>query len=80
MNGILTRAPAPSSVRLLVGSQMLLLIHAGLVLGSRPPVEPALGLLTLLVSLTAAAALVGAIAGESGNTSPYLRRSGNHES
>lgn len=79
MNGLLSRAPAPSSIRLLIGSQMLLLIQAGLVLASRPPVQPALGILVVTVSIIAAAALIAAIAGESGSASPYPRRSCRHE-
>jgi hypothetical protein len=74
MRGILSDAPAPSAIRLLVGSQLLLLIQAGLVLDSRSTLEPMLCVLVLLVAIIAFSALVAAIAGEPREAVPYSRR------
>jgi hypothetical protein len=78
MRGIFSSAPAPSSVRLLVGNQMLLLVQAGLVLSGRSaPHGPAstLLLLTIVISL---AALITAILGEPDDT-PHARAEPHHD-
>lgn len=74
MRGILSDAPAPSAIRLLVGSQLLLLIQAGLVLNSRSALEPTLWVLVILVAIIAFSALVAAIVGEPREAGPHSRR------
>jgi len=64
MRGALSSTPAPSAVRLLVGSQLLLLIQVGLVLASRPPLNPSLSMIVLTFGLVGLAALICAIRGE----------------
>ncbi len=73
MSGILSDPPAPCAVRLLVGSQMLLLIQTGLVLKSRAPLEPALRALILLLALIALSALVAAMIGGRDEGHPVRR-------
>lgn len=74
MRGILSEAPAPSAIRLLMGSQLLLLIQAGLVLNSRPPLAAPLSALVLILAIIGFSALVAAIIGEPRETEPYSRR------
>lgn len=74
MRVILSDAPAPSAIRLLVGSQLLLLIQAGLVLNSRFAVEPTLCALVVIIAIIGLSALLNAIAGEPRDPTPYSRR------
>ncbi|WIW89553.1 hypothetical protein K3M67_06235 [Sphingobium sp. V4] len=64
MRGILSASPAPSAIRLLVGSHLLLLIQAGLVLRSRQPLDTMLAALVFMLAIIGAAALIAAIIGE----------------
>ncbi|BAI99062.1 hypothetical protein Sj15T_10610 [Sphingobium sp. TA15] len=64
MRGILSGSPAPSAIRLLVGSHLLLLIQAGLVLNSRQPLDRMLAALVLMLAIVGLAALIAAIIGE----------------
>lgn len=64
MKGILSATPAPSGIRLLVGSQLLFLVQAGLVLRSQSPLDVMLHAIVLLVATTGLAALITAVAGE----------------
>lgn len=64
MRGILSTSPAPSAIRLLVGSHLLLLIQAWLVLRSRPPLDAMLAALVLMLAIVGAAGLIAAIVGE----------------
>ena len=79
MSGILSDPPAPCAVRLLVGSQMLLLIQTGLVLKSRAPLEPALRALVLLVALIGLSALVATIIGRRDEEHPVCRWRPRHD-
>lgn len=63
MRGILSTAPGPSAIRLLVGTHLLLLIQAGLVLWSAHELEPVLRALVALVLVVAMSALCAAIHG-----------------
>lgn len=64
MRGIFSGTPAPSAIRLLVGSHLLLLIQAGLVLNSRQPLDTMLATLVLMLAVVGLAALIAAIVGE----------------
>ena len=68
MRGIFSSAPAPSVVRLLVGSQMLLLVQAGLVLSGRSALHGPTSTLLLLSIVVSLAALIAAILGEPAET------------
>ena len=65
MNGIFSNAPCPSSIRLLVGTHMLLLVQAGLVLWSAP-VPGEMQALVLLVFVIGLSAFICAVRGDSG--------------
>ena len=73
MRGALSSTPAPSAVRLLVGSQLLLLIQVGLVLASRPPLHRPLVVIVLAFGLVGLAALICAIRGEPASDTPIQR-------
>lgn len=64
MNGIFSTSPCPSSIRLLVGTHLLLIVQSSLVLWSAPDLggNQALIWLTLLLGITA---LICAVRGES---------------
>lgn len=64
MNGIFSGAPCPSSIRLLVGTHLLLIVQSGLVLWSAPDLggNQALIWLTLVLGLSA---FICAVCGES---------------
>lgn len=73
MNGIMSSSPAASGIRLLVGSHLLLLVQAGLVLRSAAPLGPMLTAITVLTAIAAFAALVTAIVGEPRERSDHRR-------
>jgi hypothetical protein len=64
MNGIFSGAPCPSSIRLLVGTHLLLILQSSLVLRSAPDLggSQALIWLTLFLGVTA---FICAVCGES---------------
>ncbi|MGI9377305.1 MAG: hypothetical protein ACR2PC_14635 [Tsuneonella suprasediminis] len=64
MNGIFSTAPCPSSIRLLVGTHLLLIVQSGLVLWSAPDLggNQALVWLTLVLGISA---FIYAVCGES---------------
>ena len=61
MRGILSAAPGPSAIRLMVGTHLLLMIQAALVLWSAPHVDLPLRILVGMVFAIAAGGLVAAI-------------------
>lgn len=63
MRGILSAAPGPSAIRLMVGTHLLLLIQAALVLWSSPRIDLPLRILVGLVFAIAFSGLVTAIHG-----------------
>jgi peptidoglycan/LPS O-acetylase OafA/YrhL len=63
MRGILSAVPGPSAIRLMVGTHLLLLIQAALVLWSAPHVDMPLRILVGMVFAIAAGGLVAAIHG-----------------
>ena len=63
MNGIFSNAPCSSSIRLLVGTHVLLLVQAGLVLWSAP-VPGAMQALVMLVFVIGISALIAAARGD----------------
>lgn len=65
MRGILSAAPGPSAIRLMVGTHLLLLIQAALVLWSAPHLDIALRVLVALVFALAVGSLAAAIHGGS---------------
>lgn len=73
MNGIFSAAPCPSSIRLLVGTHLLLIVQSGLVLWSAPDLggNQVLICLTLVLGFSA---FVCAVCGES-RTPPVPWRS-----
>lgn len=78
MRGILSAAPGPSAIRLMVGTHLLLLIQAALVLWSAPHVDLPLRILVGLVFAIAAGGLITAIHGvaDDARTSWWKRRHG----
>lgn len=72
MNGIFSSAPCQSSVRLLVGTHLLLVLQSGLLLWSAPDLggNQSLIWLTLLLGL---AAFICAVRGEGTERLPYWR-------
>lgn len=67
MRGLLSATPGPSAIRLMVGTHLLLLIQAALVLWSAPYLDAALHVLVALVFVLAVSGLVAAIHGLSDN-------------
>lgn len=63
MRGLLSAAPGPSAIRLVLGTHLLLLIQAALVLWSAPYLDTALRVLVGLVMAVAISALAAAIHG-----------------
>jgi hypothetical protein len=78
VRGILSASPAPSAIRLLVGSQLLLLIQAGLVLNSPQPLDTMLLAIVLMLAIVGASALIAAIIGEPREQAGDLRRRYRH--
>lgn len=78
MRGIFSSAPAPSAIRLLVGSQMLLLVQAGLVFGGRSSLHGPAATLLLLTIVVSLAALIAAILGEPADA-PRPRAESRHD-
>lgn len=64
MRGAFSHSPAPSCVRLLMGSQILFLVEAWLVLQGNPGISAGLNVLIIIVSSIGMASLVAAIMGE----------------
>lgn len=64
MKGAFSNSPAPSCVRLLVGSQLLFLVEAWLLLQSGSRIGAGLTGLIMLVSAIGIASLLAAIMGE----------------
>lgn len=63
MRGILSGAPGPSAIRLMVGTHLLLLIQAALVLWSAPQIDVPLHVLVGMVMIIALGGFVAAIHG-----------------
>ncbi|WP_037488702.1 hypothetical protein [Sphingobium indicum] len=75
MSGILSASPGPSAIRLMVGTHLLLLIQAALVLWSAPSLDIALRVLIALVFAMAVGGLCAAIHGLSDdNRQTWWRR------
>ena len=74
MSGLLSQTPAPSSVRLLIGGYLLLLVEAGLVVGATTIVGTIPSLLVAGSALAALAALLLAVLGEPDNARVTERR------
>ncbi len=72
MNGIFSGAPCPSSIRLLVGTHLLLILQSSLVLWSAPDLggSQALIWLTLFLGVTA---FICAVCGESRTPAVHWR-------
>lgn len=70
MRGILSAAPGPSAIRLMVGTHLLLLIQAALVLWSAPHLDIALRVLVALVFVMAVSGLCAAVHGLSDDDRP----------
>lgn len=67
MRGLLSAAPGPSAIRLLVGTHLLLLIQAALMLWSAPQIDVPLRVLVGLVMAIALGGFVAAIHGIAGD-------------
>lgn len=63
MRGLLSAAPGPSAIRLVLGTHLLLLVQAALVLWSAPQVDLPLRILVGLVMLIALGGLIASIHG-----------------
>ncbi|MGA1809356.1 hypothetical protein VHN57_10265 [Sphingobium sp. WW5] len=64
MNGIFSSAPCQSSIRLVVGTQLLLLVQAGIIIWARPAANDIRGLVLLAFAL-GLAGFIAAVCGES---------------
>lgn len=74
MRGLFSAAPGPLAIRLMVGTHLLLLIQAALVLWSAPDLALQLRVLVALVFALALASLGMAIHGGSESKHPYWWR------
>lgn len=75
MRGILSAAPGPSAIRLMLGTHLLLLIQAALVLWSVPHLDIALRVLVAMVFALAVGGLCAAVHGLSDdNRQTWWRR------
>jgi hypothetical protein len=72
MNGIFSGAPCSASIRLLVGSHLLLLVQSALVLWSAP-LTGAGQVLVWLALLIGIAAFLCAVRGEAGGRQPWWK-------
>lgn len=74
MNGIFSSTPAPGPIRLIVGSQGLLLVQS-FIAWQLPEVPGLFRLLVVMTAIIATAALISAALGEDRQSSqPYWRR------
>lgn len=74
MNGIFSSTPAPGPIRLIVGSQGLLLVQS-FIAWQLPDVPGLFRLLVVMTAIIATAALISAALGEDRESSqPYWRR------
>ena len=78
MRGALSAAPAPCAIRLLVGSHLLFLVQAGIVLTSAPRSCFIVEMLVLMTAMIGVAALVTAILGEPATPSPGTKGRNRH--
>ena len=79
MRGILSGAPGPSAIRLMVGTHLLLLIQAALVLWSAPNIDAVLRALVALVFVLAVSGFCIALHGLSDdNRQTWWRRRNGH--
>jgi hypothetical protein len=69
MTGLLSSAPGAASIRLLVGSQLLLIVQAGLVVRAKGAVSDMLWAISLAALLMGLACLASAVRGERPNAS-----------
>lgn len=74
MNGIFSATPAPGPIRLLIGSQGLVLVQS-CIAWQLPTVPAVLRILGAVIAVIATAALISAAVGEGReNPSPHWRR------
>jgi hypothetical protein len=64
MNGLLSPTPGATAVRLLLGSQLLLIVQAALIVRAASAVSDALWAISLAAMLMGLACLVSAVRGE----------------
>ena len=74
MRGILGPAPAPGPIRLLVGTQLILLVQTMLVFDATDGLPASLKAYLLACGVLGASALICAIRGENGQGEPWWRR------
>ena len=74
MRGILGPAPAPGPIRLLVGTQLMLLVQTMLVFDATDGLPARLKAYLLACGVLGASALICAIRGENGQGEPWWRR------
>jgi len=74
MRGILGPAPAPGPIRLLVGTQLMLLVQTMLVFDATDGLPASLKAYLLACGVLGASALICAIRGENGQGEPWWRR------
>jgi hypothetical protein len=78
MRGILGPTPAPGPIRLLVGTQLMLLVQTMLVFDAADGLPASLKAYLLACGVLGATALICAIRGESGQGEPWWRRRHGH--
>lgn len=76
MNGILSTCPAPGPVRLLVGTQLMLLVQAVLIFQASDPLPSALKALLVATWTLGISALIAAIRGSARDESARWWRRG----
>ena len=74
MKGVLDPAPAPGPIRLLVGTQLMLLVQTMLVFDAADGLPASLRAYLLACGVLGASALICAIRGERGQGEPWWRR------
>lgn len=75
MNGLLSSTPSPTSIRVLVGTHLLLLVQAALVFQTADVLPPALQAMVVTSGIIGVAGLVAAIRGEAATEgTPWWRR------
>ncbi|AOH86936.1 hypothetical protein AWL63_18725 [Sphingomonas panacis] len=73
MRGIFSSQPGQAAIRLLVGTHLLLLVQAALVMWSAPDLGGLRALVAMIFAL-ALAAFICAVRGENGDDRPHWRR------
>jgi drug/metabolite transporter (DMT)-like permease len=78
MSGILSRRPAPGPIRLLVGTQLMLLVQSLLLYEASDALPSGLQVFLLATWILGTAALIAAVRGDRDEGEPWWRRRHDH--